>query len=182
MMNSRLPRRVSQLAPAAFLALASCMNMPEHAKVPNAIAAPAHQTITLETMAYGDQVYECRAASEDPARFQWTFKAPEAELFETAGYRVGRHYAGPTWEATDGSKVVGQLMAQSPSPDEKAIPWLLLSAQSTSGKGVFSHVTSIQRVNTTGGKAPAEGCDSAHAGRSVRVPYTATYYFYSAKP
>lgn len=118
-MISRMPRPVSMLAPAAFLALASCMNMPEHAKIPNSIAAPANQTLTLETMASGYQVYECRAADEDPARYQWAFKAPEAELYETAGNRLGRHYAGPTWEALDGSKVVGRVMAQSASPDEK---------------------------------------------------------------
>ena len=181
-MNSRMSRPVSMLAPTAFLALASCINMPEHAKVPAAIAAPAHQTITLETMASGFQVYECRATGESPARFQWVFKAPEAELYQTAGNLLGRHYAGPTWEAADGSKVVGQLVAQAASPDDKAIPWLLLSARSTSGKGVFSHVASIQRVNTTGGRAPASGCDPAHAGRQARVPYTATYYFFSARP
>ncbi|MDE2344414.1 MAG: DUF3455 domain-containing protein [Betaproteobacteria bacterium] len=177
-----MPRQVSLLAPAAFLALASCMNMPEHAKVPNTIAAPAHQIITREAMASGFQIYECRVAADDPARYQWVFKAPEAELYETAGNRLGRHYAGPTWEALDGSKVVGQLVAQAASPDDKAIPWLLLSARSTSGKGVFSRIESIQRVNTTGGKAPGAGCDQAHAGRQARVPYTATYYFYSAKP
>jgi hypothetical protein len=47
---------------------------------------------------------------------------------------------------------------------------------------MFSNVASIQRVKTAGGRAPAGGCDQTSVGRELRVPYTATYYFYTPKP
>jgi hypothetical protein len=150
------------------------------AAIPEAIKAPAGQAISLELQATGVQIYECKA--NDAAKFEWTFKAPEAELFDSAGLSVGKHHGGPTWESADGSKVVGEVKARDNGPDAKAIPWLLLSAKSNSGSGVLGAVQSIQRVSTSGGKAPADGCSAAQAGKLVRVSYTAAYYFYSAKP
>ena len=110
------------------------------------------------------------------------FKAPEAELFDGSDKQIGKHYAGPTWEANDGSKVMGAFEALYNSPDTNSIPWLLLKAKSNSGSGVFSHVESIQRVETVGGKAPAEGCGKDQVGKTIRVPYKAIYYFYGAIP
>jgi hypothetical protein len=133
-------------------------------------------------LANGVQIYECAAGKADPARFEWIFKAPEAELADASGTSIGKHYAGPTWESVDGSKVVGEVKARDDGPDGSAIPWLLLSAKSTEGKGVFGKTQTIQRVNTVGGKAPVAGCGSAEAGKVVRTPYRATYYFYVAKP
>jgi len=153
--------------------------MPE---VPEALKAPATQVLSLETQAAGVQIYECKASKEDPTRFEWVFKAPEAELFDSAGKKIGKHYAGPTWESNDGSKVVGEVRAKDNGPDPKAIPWLLMSAKSTSGNGVFSQTQSIQRLYTTGGIAPAEGCTQAQVGKEARVTYKAKYYFYIAKP
>jgi hypothetical protein len=49
-------------------------------------------------------------------------------------------------------------------------------------QGAFNHVTSIQRVNTVGVVAPAAGCSSAAVGTTVRVHYTADYYFFSNQP
>ena len=89
--------------------------------------------------------------------------------------KIGKHYAGPTWESNDGSKVVGEVKANDDGPDATAIPWLLLSAKATSGQGVFSPVKSIQRLYTSGGKAPAAGCDAAHTGQEARVAYKARY-------
>src|SRR5574342_445076 len=74
-------------------------------QVPEALKAPATQVLLLETQAVGVQIYECKASKEDPTRFEWVFKAPEAELFDSAGKKIGKHYAGPTWELNDGSKV-----------------------------------------------------------------------------
>jgi len=128
------------------------------------------------------QIYDCKPNKDDPARFEWVFRAPEAELFDAAGKNIGKHYAGPTWESNDGSKVVGEVKARDNSPDPNAIPWLLLSAKSTSGNGVFSQTQSIQRVHTAGGNAPAAGCSQAQAGKELRVPYKAMYYFYRARP
>src|SRR2546426_12637571 len=89
---------------------------------------------------------------------------------------VAIHYAGPTWQAIDGSKVVGTVVAKADQPD--AIPWLLLRAASNEGSGLFSEVVYIQRLYTTGGKAPEAGCDQAHDQAEVLVPYTAQYLFY----
>ena len=78
--------------------------------------------------------------------------------------------------------MVGEVRAKDNGPDPNAIQWLLLSAKSTSGNGVFSQTQSIQRLHTAGGKAPAEGCNQAQAGKESRVPYKAEYYFYIARP
>jgi hypothetical protein len=58
------------------------------------------------------------------------------------------------------------------------LPWLLLRAQSTPDSGLFSGVTSIQRVNTAGGVAPLEGCNDTNIGKEARVSFAADYYFY----
>jgi Protein of unknown function (DUF3455) len=149
--------------------------------VPEGLKVPGTEELSVALQATGVQIYNCAAAKDDPARFEWSFKAPEADLFDTTGKKTGHHYAGPTWESNDGSKVVGELRAKDNGPDANAIPWLLLSAKSTSGSGVFGHTQSIQRLQTSGGKAPATGCDQAQVGKEARVPYKATYYFYNAK-
>ena len=171
--------RVSIVVLLAGFSTVKAGTMPE---VPEALKVPATQVLSLETQAAGVQIYECKASKDDPTRFEWAFKAPEAELFDSAGKKIGRHYAGPTWESNDGSKVVGEVRARDNGPDPKAIPWLLLSAKSTSGSGVFSKTQSIQRLQTTGGIAPAEGCTQAQVGKEARVTYKAKYYFYIAKP
>jgi len=74
------------------------------------------------------------------------------------------------------------VKARDNGPDPNAIPWLLMSAKSTSGTGAFSKVKSIQRVHTVGGKAPTEACSQAQAGKVARVGYKATYNFYVSKP
>ncbi len=135
--------------------------------------------VLLRAQASGVQIYTCHAMSSDGRAAQtygWVFKAPEANLSGSDGGKVGRHYAGPTWEAADGSKIVGGLLASTSAPGN--IPWLLLAAKSTTGHGLFSNVTYVERVFTSGGTAPQSGADAAHAGTQVRVPYTATYIFY----
>ena len=150
--------------------------------VPENLRTPATEVLSLEAAATGVQIYECNASKDEPTRFEWIFKAPEADLFDSAGNKIAKHYAGPTWESNDGSKVVGEVKAKDNGPDPNAIPWLLLSAKSTSGTGVFSQVKSIQRVHTVGGRAPTEACSQAQAGKVTRVGYKATYNFYVAKP
>ena len=94
--------------------------------------------------------------------------------------QVGTHGVGPNWTSTvDGSVVNGAKAYQENSPLSDAIPWLLLRATSNTGTGVFSDVTYVIRANTTGGKAPATGCDATTAGTDTRVGYTADYYFYN---
>jgi hypothetical protein len=148
---------------------------------PEALRPPADQVLALEALATGVQIYECSASQDQPARFEWVFKAPEAELLDRTGRRVGKHYAGPTWESTYGSAVVGEVKARDAGPDPSAIPWLLLSAKSNSGTGVFGRIKSIQRLQTVGGKAPSSPCSRDNAQQVARVPYKAAYYFYVAK-
>ncbi|HEY0792599.1 MAG TPA: DUF3455 domain-containing protein [Chthoniobacterales bacterium] len=109
------------------------------------------------------------------------FKAPEADLFDAQGRKVGRHSAGPTWELDDGGKVVGRVKVKADAPDGQGIAWLLLEAVKTSGGGIMSKVQSIQRVGTFGGKPPAAPADQAMVGQESRVEYTATYKFYVAR-
>lgn len=148
---------------------------------PEALRPPADQVLKLEALATGVQIYECSASQDQPIRFEWVFKAPEAELSDRSGRKIGKHYAGPTWESTDGSTVVGETKARDSGPDPSAIPWLLLSAKSNSGTGVFSQIKSIQRLRTVGGKAPSVPCSRDNAQQVARVPYKAAYYFYVTK-
>ena len=145
--------------------------------IPAALAAPADQALALEAHARGVQIYECKAG-KDPGAFAWTLTGPEADLFDREDKPIGKHYAGPTWEASDGSKVVGELKEKDPGPDANAIPWLLLTAKSATGAGVLGQTTSVQRLFTVGGKAPADGCSADKAGAVVRVDYQATYRFF----
>lgn len=181
-MKQRFVTVIGQVSVIAILAGCATSNIGTMSGVPETLKVPATQVLSLETQAIGVQIYECKASKDDSMRFDWVFKAPEAELFDSAGKRIGRHYTGPTWEADDGSRVVGEVSARDDGPDPNAIPWLLLTAKSTSGNGVFGQTQSIQRMHTTGGKAPAEGCNQAQVGKETRVPYTAKYYFYIARP
>ena len=156
--------------------------------VPIAFPAPPNEQKSLEVAAKGVQIYTCGPKKDDATQFVWTLKAPEAELTDSKGYKVGKHYAAPhgaswnpAWESTDGSKVIGDKDNAQRKDAPNAIPWLLVPAQSATGKGVFGQVKSIQRLYTEGGKAPATGCDKANVGKEVRVDYKATYYFYVAK-
>ncbi len=110
----------------------------------------------------------------------WVFVEPVATLYADAKYheKVGTHYAGPAWEFNNGSKVVAARL-EGCSPTPAAIPWLLLEITTTSGPGIFTSMTYIQRVNTVGGLAPTT--PGASVGALADVPYTAEYYFYRAK-
>ena len=109
-------------------------------------------------------------------------QAPDADLFDERGRRIGRHFAGPTWEALeDGSQVVGTQIEKTSAPKGGDIPWLLLKRKAGAGKGRFSRVTYIQRVDTEGGIAPARTCHKARQGQEVRVKYKATYVSHCAK-
>jgi len=144
--------------------------------VPPALRAPAGNALAFEIQAEGVQIYGCAASA---GAFAWAFQAPEAKLLGPGNRPAGAHYAGPTWEATDGSKVVGAKV-EGATPDPAAIPWLLLRAASHDGNGRMEDVTFVQRLRTSGGNAPASGCDAAHAGAVARVPYRAAYCFYRA--
>jgi hypothetical protein len=146
--------------------------------VPETIKVPAGAEVVAHVHARGDQVYVCSAGAAGGPEYAWTLKRPDATLTGDDGLAVGSHGAGPTWTSTDGSAVVGKKLAQADAPNATAVPWLLLGAVSTTGTGVFSNVTYVQRVATSGGKAPASGCGAENTGAETRSPYTADYYFY----
>ncbi|HKA87641.1 MAG TPA: DUF3455 domain-containing protein, partial [Haliangiales bacterium] len=149
--------------------------------IPDALKPPADQALILEAHATGVQIYECKPSKDDPAKFEWALTGPEADLSDAGGKAIGKHYAGPTWETADGSKVVGEVKARDPGPDPTSIPWLMLTAKSTSGTGPLAKTATILRLKTQGGKAAPEGCSQTQAGSETRVPYRATYYFYGLK-
>jgi hypothetical protein len=145
---------------------------------PKQLEPPAGEQLLLQVHAKGDQIYACKS---DAGQFAWSLKAPDAQLFDKDGKLFGKHFAGPSWEANDGSRVTGKAVANSPSPDADSIPWLLVTVVSHDGNGVLSRVTSIQRVNTKGGKAAASGCDASQVGKEIRVAYSADYRFFAPK-
>jgi hypothetical protein len=148
-------------------------------KVPDTLQPTANEAIAMVVPARGVQIYKCRTAKEGGQ--EWGFVAPDAELFDTNGKLIGRHGAGPYWEAFDGSRVNASVKAKADAPDKRDIPWLLLAARNTGPAGAFSPVTSIQRVNTVGGTAPANGCSAETIGKEARVHYTAEYRFFTQR-
>ena len=147
--------------------------------VPDNLVPPAGQPLLFDAVAVGVQVYECTDAKTG---LEWTFRGPEARLTDARGSAIGKHYGGPTGEAPDGSAVVGELVASAPADDSMSIPQLLMRARSRSGTGRFSTVASIQRLQTSGGKAPATACSRESLGRTFRSAYSARYFFYGDKP
>jgi Protein of unknown function (DUF3455) len=138
--------------------------------LPDAIAAPG-ETIVLSVHGEGAQVYECKASAD--GKPDWAFREPIATLL-LDGKTVGRHYAGPNWEHSDGSAVVGKAVGTFPGATPNDIPWLKLEVISRRGSGVLSGVTTVQRINTKGGKFEG-ACDKAGATHSA--PYSADYVF-----
>jgi len=145
--------------------------------VPNAIQAPAGEQIVLLAHASGSQIYVCKAGAD--GKLAWTLKAPEAELKDGKGQVIGTHFAGPSWKLNDGSEITGKAVAHVDSPDLDSIAWLLVNAVGHSGNGLLADVTTIQRINTHGGKPPSGGCDESHRDAESKTSYTADYYFYA---
>jgi hypothetical protein len=138
--------------------------------LPDAIAAPGEATV-LTVHAEGAQIYECRAGADGkPA---WAFREPIATLL-VDGKTVGRHYSGPNWEHSDGSAVVGKAAGNAPGATPNDIPWLKLEVISHRGSGILTAATTVQRINTIGGKLEG-ACDKAGAFKSA--PYSADYVF-----
>jgi hypothetical protein len=152
------------VAPSAFAAAPA----PE---VPGTIVPPEGNKPYLTVHAVGVQIYDCNTT--------WTFAGPRADLYDQRGRLFGTHFAGPKWQAQDGSTVVGSRV-DGINVDPTAIDWLLLSATPTAD-GRLDKTTFIQRINTTGGRAPAAAeCNAATAGTRVEVPYTADYVFWKS--
>jgi Protein of unknown function (DUF3455) len=145
------------------------------AQMPPAIAAPG-ESVVATLHAEGAQVYECKAGAD--GKLAWAFREPIATLM-LDGKTVGRHYAGPNWEHTDGSAVVGKAVANAPGKGAGDIPWLKLEVVAQRGSGALSGVTTVQRINTAGG-AHSGACDKA--GAFYSAPYAADYVFLRKAP
>lgn len=181
------PRSDSDLADPMILAQAAATPAPGKApaapqlpcpkQVPPALDPPAQVTLALAVAASGTQNYVC-SPGKDGAAPSWTLEGPHA-LVNVGRDVVGIHFAGPSWQALDGSLVKGTKVAAADAPKPGALPWLLLSGM-PSGAGTFGAITYIQRLETAGGVAPASGCDAGHIGVKVLVPYKTNYYFYRA--
>lgn len=145
------------------------------------VAPRADESLLLRASATGVQIYQCRSSAGNGARHEWMFVAPQAQLHDERRRAIGRHGAGPLWEATDGSQVVGAVERRTDAPLADSIPWLRFSARAQGPQGRFSRVTSILRINTVGGMAPATNCTPEAAGSFARVPYVADYLFFAER-
>jgi hypothetical protein len=134
----------------------------------DSIDVPPQSRLLLRAVGSGDQIYDCVNGG-------WVLKAPDAKLLNAEGSVIGRHFAGPTWELSDGSSIKGKAVGKKVAPDATAVPWLLL--ESIGGTGKLVAVRFIQRTETHGGNAPDGSCSE---GATRRVPYTATYSFYES--
>jgi Protein of unknown function (DUF3455) len=165
---------VKYIKSTAFLLFAAATLMVQAAdnravEFPADIAVPVGNKVHFQGFGVGFQIYTWDGTS-------WGKAVPEATLYDEDGNIVAHHFGGPTWQSNSGSSVVGKLPPKAVTVDEDAIDWLRLEALTTAGPGVFGGTTFIQRVNTTGGKAPSE--NGTVVGQVARIPYTADYIFY----
>ena len=174
-------KRFSLLAAALAAALltGAAHAGPAEPDVPASIQVTDGSKLFLVGHAVGVQIYACNAT---PDGYVWSLVAPRADLYGDNGKLLATHFAGPTWEARDGSRVVGRVANRAPVAG--AIPWLLLDAASASAGpdgDRLAGTTHIQRIATTGGLAPASAqCNADTAGTTAEVPYAADYYFWKA--
>lgn len=159
--------------PLVFLSLAGGS---DKEKIPDKLKVPEGNVFLFKTEARGVQIY---VSTEEDGKRIWKFKAPLADLF-LDGKKIGYHYAGPSWEGLDGSKIqidkaVKPTAVDSPNA-KTAVPWLRIKVQSALNKGKFGPVTYVLRMDTEGGVASSE--KPRRAGTVVGVPYKATYYFF----
>ena len=139
--------------------------------------APSDAHVKATVVGLGVQVYKC--AQQDGA-LQWVLEMPVATLFDpTTHQAVGTHSVGPTGTWSDGSSITGKVLQKQPSSDPANVPWLLLSTHPASTTvGMLSDVTLVRRSDTQAG-VPTTACDAEHQTNELRVPYQATYTFYT---
>jgi hypothetical protein len=184
-LNRLLLAGIVRLLVAAIVAAAATVSLtqvalagPPAPMVPPEIVVPEGNKVFLVGHAVGVQIYSCNAT---PGGFAWSSATPRANLYNDQGMLIITHFAGPTWQFRDGSRVVGRAEA-SVIPDLTAIPWVRLVAASTAAGPDGDRLvatTYIQRIRTTGGLTPpAADCNAATAGTVAEIPYTADYYFW----
>lgn len=169
LIRSRRAGRKAALFISAMAAMAAC----SAALAESSIEPPQAEQV-MATTASGVQVYSCEYDADH--HLAWVFKSPLATLYDTSGQAVIKHAAGPSWQAEDGSRIVGHVIAQAPSNTPESIAQLLLETHSTGGSGTLSSIRFVRRINTVGGLMPASACTAEHQAGSS--PYLANYVFY----
>lgn len=170
------------LGPCALIpacAMPPTMKPVDNAMLPEAVRVPAGLRQTMATTGVGEITYECREKKDPAGGHEWVFVAPVATLYSMDRRTVGTYYAGPTWEAADGSKVTGKQIAVAPAAPGN-IPLQLVKADPAMGIGAMQGVAYIQRLNTKGGVAPGAACNAASLGQQKQVAYEADYVFYGS--
>jgi len=169
---------MTRVLQTALLLACSTVTVAGTPQIPAELAVPAGEKLVLKAHATGSQIYTCKPGTD--GALQWVLKAPDADLHDRKGAVIGHHFAGPSWKHKDGSEITGKASAHVDSPDAGSIPWLLVSVTGHTGEGMFAKVTSIQRINTQGGKPPAASeCDASKSGTESKSAYSANYYFYA---
>ncbi len=147
------------------------------------IAVPSgNGRVVLHATAKGSQNYACTPVAVDGAMtYTWSLLGPEATLSDCHSEALGHHFASdagtPEWQWLDGATVRARKIAAS-TPDSGSVPWLLLRVDGRGAGAPFTDARYVQRVRTSGGLAPAGGCDASHAGTVRKVAYSADYFFY----
>src|SRR4029450_7696327 len=98
---------MNRCAVVLVMMLTGCAAVPT-VTVPSKLTPPANESLAMIVPAKGVQIYECRAGKQ-AGQFEEAFVAPEADLFDAQGRVIGRHGAGPFWQSSDGSKIVGTV-------------------------------------------------------------------------
>jgi hypothetical protein len=147
------------------------------AALPALAAIPADEEPSFMLSASGTNLFQCKARIDDANAYAWHFVAPDLTLFE-GSRTAGTHKAASQFESgSDRTSLFGVLSATQPAGGNN-MPWARMRAVPAGDSGMFAGVTTIQRVNTAGGVAPAEGCNAASVGNETRVNFSADYFFY----
>lgn len=160
-----MTRHLVALGVAATLGACATMSGPS---VPAPIASS--DRVVGQAAARGVQIYRCQGASDD--NLAWVYTGVEATLMQGSN-EIGTIARGPVMTFRDGGKVEATSRAEAAAPGY-AIPWRLYDAKS-SGGGQFGSVTSVQEINTSGGRAPEGKCSKNQKDITIRVNYTADY-------
>jgi uncharacterized protein DUF3455 len=155
---------------------------PAEPPVPAKIVVPEGNKLFLVGHAVGVQIHECIPAATG---YRWRFVGPRADLYGENGALLATHFAGPRWQARDGSTILAALDGDATvTVDPTAIPWLRLrvtSATAGADGDRLGATTYVQRLDTSGGLAPApDTCNAMTVGQMAEIPYRADYAFWKA--
>jgi len=173
--------------------------------LPVALRASRDEVLQEVMTTHGDETYICRrtpipadplgalsaakttgpkssGVRSDPTQLLWAPFGSEAILVDAGGESVGTVAPGHYFLSYDGSYVKAATSAES-QVGANALTWARYTAGYDAaprpGSGRFADISSIQRIDTSGGLPPQPGCELE--GSRLLVPYAATYMFYRPK-